>query len=154
MRRQLMQAALLVSALILPAAGCGTGPYKTAPVSGRVTLDGKPLRGATVAFSRAVPDGMKAPPAAQGVTDDDGSYTLKVYDDDRSWDGAWVGDNRVTITLDERDTSKNVHGGALRELVPARYNSDTELQVTVPASGKADMDFQLKSEPPSRAQRR
>ena len=41
---------VLAMAIIIPIVGCGD-PYQLAPVSGRVTYDGKPLEGATVIFS-------------------------------------------------------------------------------------------------------
>ena len=41
---------LALVALVAVAAGCGGGPYKTAPVSGRITLNGKGLAGAAVMF--------------------------------------------------------------------------------------------------------
>ena len=59
--------------------GCGQEPHAIAPVSGRVTLNGKPLPNAGVTFS-PMPAGAKvdAGPGSAGVTDADGHYTLKL----------------------------------------------------------------------------
>lgn len=124
-------------------AGCDTRGFKVAPVSGKVTMDGKPLVGALVSFSAAQPPAGKSPPAAQGETDEQGRYTLKMYEGNSAWDGACVGENRVSITLDERSTVKAIRRGAPRELVPAKYNTESQLTKTVPAGGLTDADFDL-----------
>ena len=62
--------------LIVMAAGCGTtvpNQPKLVPVSGAVTLNGKPLAGATVEF---VPTGSTHGTGAYGCTDKTGKYEL------------------------------------------------------------------------------
>ena len=70
-------------------AGCG-GDKKLAKVSGVVTLDGKPLDGATVVFH---PEGGGRP--ATGTTGADGHFSLTTY---TSGDGAQVGDHKVVVS--------------------------------------------------------
>ena len=74
--------------LVLAALGCGSD-YRLAPVSGRVTLNGKPLAGAHVHFQ---PIGSRAQPSpgpgSHGVTDAEGRFTLQV---DARQPGAVVG---------------------------------------------------------------
>jgi hypothetical protein len=68
------RASLLCALVTL--AGCGKGSssdVKTEQVEGVVTLDGKPVPGATVTFS-PVDENQGAP--ATGVTDDSGRYAL------------------------------------------------------------------------------
>src|SRR5262249_34965527 len=90
-----MRYRLALLALALPAVGCGGGP-KVAPVSGRVTLDGQPLAGASVNF-QPLSDGnnLNPGPGSYGKTDADGRYSLRVVVDDRP--GAFVGKHRVEI---------------------------------------------------------
>lgn len=59
------------------ALGCGAkGPsVATYPISGKVTLNGKPLEGATVNFANKNPDGM----SASGITDGEGRFKLTTY---------------------------------------------------------------------------
>ena len=47
-----MRLRFLVALTVLASAGCGVGSYKISTVSGRVTLDGKPLANASVTFVR------------------------------------------------------------------------------------------------------
>lgn len=133
--------------LTLMVPGCESKGYKTAPVSGRVTLDGKPLIGATVSFSlnASPPAGGKPAPAATGTTDENGNFTLKIYEGNSTTDGAPVGENRVSIQLDDRDSAKAVHRGAPRELVPAKYNAQSTLTFPVPSGGTKEANFDLKS---------
>lgn len=80
---------MLVGSMLV---GCGGQSYPpTSPVSGTVTLDGKPVEGATVTF---VPNDSKLRPAA-GVTDSSGKYTLTSF---RSGDGAMPGEYKVTVS--------------------------------------------------------
>lgn len=89
--------ALLVSflsAVMLTTVGCGSAG-KTFKVEGVVTLDGKPLPGATVSF---MPEGEGH--AASGRTDADGSFRLTTF---RTDDGALPGNYKVVILVDEAD---------------------------------------------------
>jgi len=111
-------------------AGCsGTGPV---PVEGVVTLDGKPLEGATVMFRPA-----QGRPSA-GKTDAAGRYRLR-YTSER--DGAVPGTHVVSITtLDDSDDT----GPNPKEPIPAKYNSASALSVTV-GSGQTSHNFDLLS---------
>jgi hypothetical protein len=83
---------LLLPALLLTAAGCG-GKGKPVKVEGFVTLDDKPLPGATVTFA---PVGEGRP--ASGRTDADGSFRLTTF---RSDDGALPGEYKVIVVMGE-----------------------------------------------------
>jgi hypothetical protein len=135
--------ACLVGALVaLPAAGCGGTPYKTAPVSGRVTLDGRPLPKATVMFIPAAGTEGKALPSSAGLTDEAGRYSLVL--DGGKKEGAVVGKHKVVILLGAAaaadDTKPTFH-----KQLPQKYNRKTELERDVPPEGRADVDFDLKS---------
>jgi hypothetical protein len=156
MPRRLFALAVLMS---VSAVGCGDG--NLAPVSGRVTMDDKPLAGATVSF---IPDSdpkKKAPPVAIGKTDADGRFTLTIPSDRGDRKGAIVGKCKVSITLIEevepgqqkeppRGKAKDKDAGHAESSssvnhIPERYNSKTELTFEVPAKGTADANFDLKS---------
>jgi hypothetical protein len=73
------------------AIGCSqTGPDrpKTYPVSGKVTLNGEPVEGATVAF-------QAAKYSASGTTDASGTYKLTTF---AAGDGAVPGEYKVAVT--------------------------------------------------------
>lgn len=130
--------------LALLPAGCGSVSYKTAPVSGRVTLDGKGLAKATVMFVPVAGAGEKDPlPSSAGTTDDDGHYSL-VLNSGSKKNGAVVGKHQVIIILGSDvgagDTKPTFH-----KQLPQKYNRKTELECDVPANGRNDADFDLKS---------
>lgn len=140
----------LVGALTLVGAlsGCGTGAPRVAQVSGRVTLDGKPLPKASVTFvPMATRQNENPGPTAQGMTDDQGRYQLSV---DVSTPGAVVGACRIYITtiLSDPATDDRDAGGPIRKVrdkVPTRYNMATELTFDVPAGGTDRANFDLTS---------
>ena len=77
---------------VLLVAGCGD-KYTPVPVSGVVTLDGKPVEGATVYFY-AVGDAKDGRPA-HGTTDKEGAFRLSTMGDE---DGALRRHYKVVIT--------------------------------------------------------
>jgi hypothetical protein len=73
------------------ASGCSKkSTPETVSVRGRVTLDGKPLEGATVGF---LPQGSGRP--AMGTTDAAGQFTLTTF---APGDGALPGQHAVTVS--------------------------------------------------------
>lgn len=99
---------VLALAVFLLMVGCGklTDP-STVEVTGRVTIDGKPVEGVIIQFEpdeSGIKPGKKAPPSAFGTTDADGRYRAfrtgsKAY-------GAVVGLNNVRVTVPEGSTAK------------------------------------------------
>jgi hypothetical protein len=120
--------------------GCG-GDRPTAPVSGTVKKNGKPLANASLTF-QPIGGGM----ASTGITDANGRYTLKfLYSED---EGAIVATHRVIIRTSKKsnteDTSSDRADPSARDPIPRRYNDDTELTMEVPADGTESADFDLK----------
>jgi len=76
-----------------------------APVKGRVTFDGKPVKEAAIAFA-PLPAGEKdkepGKPAA-GFTDADGYFELSTF---RPLDGCLIGNHKVTVSLDDTNPAK------------------------------------------------
>ena len=152
---------LFLSGLIFTTAGCGTA--KATKVEGVVTLDGKPLPGATVSF---MPVGEGRP--ASGRTDSDGSFRLTTFATD---DGALPGTYKVVVMVQDADdklvgrspgtfteeekresrmtmTPKGKKMAALkkpRSTLPKIYSDvkQTPLQQVVPPSG--DIELALRS---------
>lgn len=139
----------LLAALAVAATGCGAGSYKTATVSGRVTLNGQPLADAAVMFNPVATPGNVAPgPGATGVTDADGRYTLTLVG--KTTKGAVVGKNRVEITMMKHDNPDPADDRPQRPKatvkIPARYHSkDSKLEFDVPSGGTDSANFELTS---------
>jgi hypothetical protein len=134
--------ALFVLPLLL-AVGCG-GPHKVARVSGRVTLDGKPLANAAVVFQPIAGKGKVDPgPGSGGFTDAEGRYTLTLTG--KNTRGAVVGKHKVQITLVPPETSSADDQAKPVRQLPAQYNRRTKLEYDVPAGGTDKADFPLTS---------
>lgn len=131
---------LLVCLVLLTGCGSTEGPF--APVSGVVLLNGKPLADASVSLTPVVSDKATYGPGSHGITDATGRFTLKVSTHNAK--GALVGKHTVRISL--ADAPKGDPGGAhlTKELLPARYNSKSELVFEVPRSGTSEARFELK----------
>lgn len=143
MRRTLMACAALVTLY----AGCDRGPA-TAPVSGKVTLNGKPLANAWVSFQPVAEGNNKDPGrGSSGKTDAEGKYSLRVDEKTR---GAIVGKHRVMIQPAEDGGSggQDADSGGPRSkkfYLPSRYNMATTLTCDVPPGGREDANFDLKT---------
>ena len=129
--------------------GC-SGKYDVAQVSGLVTMDGKPLRNAHIAFSPIASGDKKNPgPSSHGKTDAKGRYSLRLAADGDRSEGAVVGKHRVMITgLNDEKIAVDDAGGAKIPFdpVPPHYRgTDTVLTFDVPAGGTDKADFKLSS---------
>ena len=129
--------AWLLLFLLLP--GCGKSGQKVVSVSGRVTLDQRPLANADVTFSPESDSNDSARLESSGKTDEQGNYSLKIIQDGRN--GAVIGTHKVRISLIERGTT-------IVNRVPKEYNQATTLTCTVPAEGTKEANFDLKSQGP------
>lgn len=138
----------LTPLLALSVLGCGSSEFDMVPVSGIVTLDGKPVSGARVIFSpqRSGQDALSAGPASDGKTDDDGRYSLASSIDGTG--GAVVGSHTVTIStyLAESDRSRDTYAILREEEIPQKYNEPGALTVEVPPGGSDTVDFELHSQ--------
>jgi hypothetical protein len=122
----------------LTAAGCSSSGPEIAYVSGRVTMDGKPLPRATVVF---VPENGRP---SGGETDADGNYVLNFA---QGRQGAIPGSATVRI-MTMRDADQDENGQSIPgspETVPARYNNDSELTFEVEPKKNNVANFSLES---------
>jgi len=117
--------------------GCGSGDPSLVPVTGIVTLDGQPLKDATIEF---VPETGWG---SLGKTDETGLYELRYRARE---DGALPGKHRVRIsTRIEQDVdSKNpdIQKGR-KESIPARYNTESTLEAHLDEGDVAELNFDL-----------
>jgi len=135
-------ALLLTVACVLLVAGCHAD---VVPVSGRVTLDDKPLAGAVITFQpRAGGDAAKSPTSGSvGHTDQDGRYNLRLIAPDQS--GAAVGEHTVTISAAKGGSDKEPakgqklpkswYDGSKKFRVPPGGTNDANFKITTPPSG-------------------
>jgi|GEM_PF-412649 len=93
--RRCLALGAIAAALMLTGSGCGGGAAKLYKVSGKVTLDGKPVSHATVQFEPIDPAGGQKP--ASGQTGEDGTFSLTT---NTSGDGAIAGKYKVAIRKD------------------------------------------------------
>jgi hypothetical protein len=148
--------------LLLATAGC-SGRHTPVPVSGEVTLDGKPVEGANVYFY-AVGDQMDGRPA-QGVTDPNGQFELSTLG---NRDGALRREYKVVIhkyvptkpNLKIPDFPNTVEGRAQRDdfmyrnymeqgiqpfknALPPKYGDSATTPLTCNVTGKMHVKFEL-----------
>ncbi len=141
--------------VLVAVAGCGRSLPPCAPVSGRITLAGKPLAGAAISF---VSDA--APRFGLGRTDEAGNYSLTTF---RSGDGAVVGEHRVVVlpsprvvaaesgdpnALPTADTYRRLEqarvGGGNAAIPPAYRAADSTPLRAVVKPGVNRFDFDVK----------
>lgn len=115
---------LAVSFLTLSLFGSGCGPSKGS-LSGKVTLDGKPLRGGRVDF-----DNKSGGPSATVEINDDGTYSIPVMSG---------GDYAVTVTT---DYLKAGSGGGGMNRMPAAMKGGS-----VPKENKAGAKVEMPGNP-------
>jgi hypothetical protein len=127
---------------------CESKP-KFAPLSGRVTLDGKPLAGGYVYFQPIAPEGsaFAAASGSSGKTNENGEYSLKGPNGE---DGAWVGRHKVMIDahaskVGETDERPPRGGWPQFNKVPSKYNKDSKETFEVPSEGTDKANFDLKT---------
>ena len=136
-----MRSRLLCLGLFFCLVGCGENVVN---VSGKVTLDDKPLANATVMF-HPLSDQKNPGPGSTGKTDEKGEYTLSLNTKDLK--GALPGKHKVSIVAAKGEAPKdNTDSKKVQEqLVPEKYNTKTELTFEVPATGTTSADFKLTS---------
>jgi hypothetical protein len=143
-----MRLRYLSGLLTLLALGCSG--ERIVPVSGRITLDGRPLANGVVNFQPVAQyQGHDPGPGSYGKTDAQGYYTLRVVGRDHK--GAVVGTHRVQITGYAGAVPKVTSDSNPQlppQLVPRWYNSETQLTCEVPRGGTDHADFELTSTAP------
>jgi hypothetical protein len=131
------------SAAATSIAGCGGGATDDLPrqaVSGKVTMDGKPLDGARITFQ---PAGETGTPAGGEING--GEYSIP-KEDGPPPDTYAV---RITTKNTTSTTDPNAMPGdpppVPKEKIPPKYNTKSALNATVKKEGPNTFDFELKS---------
>ena len=157
-------AAAAVACLAL--AGCGDKP-KYVSVSGGVKVDGKPYKGAVVAFQPYAAAGKAdaAGVGSTGLTDENGKYTLTATDGNA---GAIPGGHKVRIQTKrdnptayidpnvgsddnpDGDAPKKKGTGLVDPIPTSWYGSEGGKDFTVPATGTDTANFDIESEKPKK----
>lgn len=151
---------LVCAAVLATAAGCGKKGRKLdlVPVTGKITLEGQPVEGATVTFS---PKGKGN--AAAAITGKDGTYRLKTFDQEGAEPGSYdvsvtkidVQTTAVGATSVEDYQAAMTKGGAYvvpkpqsTLLLPAKYASplSSELKAEVKKGQQNEFSFDLKKQ--------
>lgn len=111
--------------------GCGTGVEDQPDlgrVTGQVTLDGQPLAGANIYF-QPIEGGRNS----TATTDDQGNYILDYL---RDLKGAKIGQHKIRVSTfvePVKGDDGKVENPGKKELVPDKYNKQTELEKEVKA---------------------
>ena len=141
-----------LAACLVLAAGCGSRRCPTVPVSGRVTLDGKPVPNVHVVFQPMARGDAAAnqSPDSFGVTDAEGRFRLAAVSVLRQ-DGAVVGQHVVRVMFyrpEKPARDDDTHVRPPDNSLPPQAG-DGSLRFQVPPSGTKQADFNLTSQPAS-----
>ena len=123
---------VVLTLAVLPGCDSGQDLPDLGQVTGTITLDGKPLAGASVTF-----EPQSEAKGSSGTTDETGKYELMFTMDAK---GAVTG--KHTVSIESMPSAENMD-----EVVeiPARYNMETELTADVKAGENEGVDFDLTS---------
>ena len=140
---------LSLCALVAVAGGCGGSGPKYAPVSGVVTLDGKPFNDGVVVFlPKATSENPNPGRSSAGETNDKGQFVLKTDD---LKNGAVVGKHLVKISsrgpVMQFDPATGSPDSAppnvKRDLIPAEWNTMSAKEFEVPPGGTDKANFDI-----------
>jgi hypothetical protein len=124
--------AFLLTVLLL-VVGCGRKSYTFVPVSGKVTLDNKPLANATVHFKPTDYGSGDPPPECFGTTDEQGRYTLTPVGEGLTGSsGAVPGKYLVGVSIsaaDRKQGDAQISRDLVTKIVPPEGTSALDLAV-------------------------
>ncbi|MDX2039104.1 MAG: hypothetical protein SFX72_20835 [Isosphaeraceae bacterium] len=138
-------ALLIGTPVLLGSLACGEDPdaLDRRPVTGRVSLDGRPLE-----FGHLLLEpGVDGPGTAVGAAVESGSFAIPRAQ------GPVPGRYRVRIYASSGEMQAGPPGSSSRkprpmiERIPARYNADTTLEVEIASDRENRLDFALQSDP-------
>lgn len=121
--------------------GCGGPTGDRVPVSGEVTLDGQPLDRGSIEFhpdgegtltGGMIVDGTFEIPAAQGA--EPGNYSVRIFASGESVEGD-----------PEAGPGPEAENQVAEELIPAKFNTETELTAEIGEQGADSLRFEVTS---------
>jgi hypothetical protein len=138
--------AVLMTMSICVLCGCGSpakDPLGRQAVTGKVTLDGKPIDVGSISFQPIAKSG----PAASGAVITSGQYKIPAES------GLAPGEYRVVILSPESEPKRsademmnNPSATPSKERVAAKFNKDTELKATIKSNSPNVADFAVTGE--------
>ncbi len=124
--------------------GCGGPGYEVAPVSGRITLNGKPIAEIHVSFQPSQEGNSEPGPGSFGKTDAEGRYSLQTVAEPPR-DGAVVGSHVVMLRVSVPESANTDEVVAPALMLPVEA-VDGSLSCEVPPKGTDQANFNLKAE--------
>lgn len=136
---------MLPAIVALALVGCGGSEdgLDRQAISGLVKLDGQPLKNGLIQFFSTAGDGAATPQVGGPIAD--GAYEVPAEG------GPVPGSYKVVISSDSgkaANLTDGMPGGAgtpSKELIPAKYNTQTTLTAEVKSPQSSSIDFELKS---------
>ncbi len=122
-------------AAVLPTLGCGPSGPKLASVSGKVTLDGTPLKSGTVNLVADESKGVKQVGTSSGAIGSDGTY--KITTDGK--DGAPLGRYKVVVIT--------MTPGGMGDTGPLNPNAQAPSRPTYSDQTKTPLSFEVVASP-------
>ena len=135
---------LILGILTSVTCGCSDRHVDLANVSGTITRAGQPVAQVTVAFQPIAMGKMNPGPGSYGVTDAQGRYELKTFDNNLP--GAVVGKHRVIIDPDLHKSSADDRQVFSKDKTAERFR-DGSLVIEVTPIGLSHVDFDLATTP-------
>jgi hypothetical protein len=141
-RRHIILAIGLTLGLSLAGCGGGEDSLPRLAISGRVTLDGKPLEHGSITFTPA--DAGRADATTAGASISDGSYSVAQAG------GPTPGNYRVAILGAEEGSApapgeRPTRSAVAKSPIPEEYNTRSSLKAEIKADGSKTFDYELKS---------
>lgn len=147
---------LVFNILLIGILGCGKAPNPDGreDISGTITLNGEPIRTGIITFISATGSGQDGEAGGSII---DGEFFLT------GQDGVKPGDYKVRIIArDEYDSQTNALATEATtperlfpvDLIPAKYNRNTELTFSVQKGGENVYDYDIVADPPKLPKRR
>jgi hypothetical protein len=145
--RSLVATGVLGAAAMLVLTGCGNGDnFSTAPVTGKVVLNGEPVTEGSITFS-PISDGkseLSGKPAS-GTIQSDGTFTLTTYEEG---DGAVVGKHRVMYSPPLIVPGDPAAGGHAAAAPKSKYEGATVVTPEVEVKAGEDNHFEIELKMP------
>ena len=147
--RHRVSALLSTAVMGLAAIGCSGGiPTDDLPreaIAGTVKMDGQSLPAGTILFSPEGNQGQSVASASGQIENGEfsiprergpvpGNYKVSISHTDQP-------EGRIKIELKKRGKK----AASFKELIPAKYNSKTELKEVIPKGGKSDLKYEALS---------
>ncbi|MGE3818396.1 MAG: hypothetical protein AB7I30_03100 [Isosphaeraceae bacterium] len=131
--------ALFAGAVLTGCGGGATDDFPREAISGKVSLDGKPLDSGSISFD---PDGNQPHPVSVGAPIVGGFYSISKAD------GPTPGTYRISIYGGggggpPEGEAPGMPPKATKDPVPAKYNAQSTLKAEVKSGGTNSFDFDL-----------